>query len=322
MKGGVVCVTGASGFIGSWLVQLLLNRGYSVHATVQDINEKKETDHLLALEGADEERLKLFQMDLLDYNSIIAAVKGTDGILHLASPNVIGQVQDPQKELLEPAIKGTKNVIMAAKEVGIQRVVVTSSISSIVPSPNWPADVPKSEDCWTDEDYCRNKGLWYPLSKLWAEKAAWEVSKDQGIDVAVVNPATVLGPILPPVLNSSVGAILALLQGSTETYADFYMGCVHVKDVAMAHILLYENKSATGRHLCCKDISHFSDLAAKIAELYPQYNIPRLPKDTQPGLLRKENAGKKLMDLGLQFTPVEQIINDTVESLKSKGYVS
>lgn len=322
MKGETVCVTGSSGFIGSWLVQLLLNRGYTVHATVQDLNDKKETAHLLALEGADENNLKLFQMDLLDYDSIVAAVKGTAGVFHLASPNVIGKVQDPQKELLEPAIDGTKNVITAAKEVGVKRVVVTSSISSIVPSPNWPVDVPKSEACWTDEDYCKKNELWYPLSKLWAEKAAWDVAAEKGVEVAVVNPATVLGPVLPPILNSSMAAILGILQGSTETYADFYMGCVHVKDVAMAHILLFENKSATGRHLCCKDISHFSDLAAKVAELYPEYNVARFPKDTQPGLLRKENAGKKLMDLGLQFTPLDQIIKDSVESLKSKGYVS
>lgn len=238
MKGETVCVTGSSGFIGSWLVQLLLNRGYTVHATVQDLNDKKETAHLLALEGADENNLKLFQMDLLDYDSIVAAVKGTAGVFHLASPNVIGKVQDPQKELLEPAIDGTKNVITAAKEVGVKRVVVTSSISSIVPSPNWPVDVPKSEACWTDEDYCKKNELWYPLSKLWAEKAAWDVAAEKGVEVAVVNPATVLGPVLPPILNSSMAAILGILQGSTETYADFYMGCVHVKDVAMAHILL------------------------------------------------------------------------------------
>lgn len=321
MKGEVVCVTGASGFIGSWLVQLLLNRGYGVHATVQDLNDEKESKHLLALEGADKS-LQLFQMDLLNYDSIVAALKGTAGAFHLASPNVIGQVQDPQKELLEPAIKGTTNVVTAAKEVGVQRVVVTSSISSIVPSPNWPADVVKSEDCWTDEDYCRQNGLWYPLSKMWAEKAAWEAAKETGVDVVVINPATVLGPILPPVLNSSVAAILGLLKGSTETYEHFYMGCVHVKDVAMAHILLFENKSATGRYLCCADITHFSDLAAKIAELYPEYNVPRLPKDTQPGLLRAKNAGKKLMDLGLMFTPMEQIVKDSVESLKSRGYLS
>ncbi|KMT19112.1 hypothetical protein BVRB_1g015100 isoform A [Beta vulgaris subsp. vulgaris] len=287
MKGEAVCVTGSSGFIGSWLVQLLLNRGYTVHATVQDLT-----------------------------------VKGTAGVFHVASPNIIGKVQDPQKELLEPAINGTKNVTTAAKGVGAKRVVVTSSTAAIMPSPNWPADVPKSEACWTDEDYCRENELWYPLSKLRAEKAAWDIAAEKGVEVVVVNPATVLGPVLPPVLGSSMAAILGILQGSTETYANFHMGCVHVKDVAMSHILLFENKSAMGRHLCCKDISHFSDLAARVAELYPEYNVARFPKDTQPGLLRKENAGKKLMDLGLQFTSLDQIIKDSVESLKSKGYLS
>lgn len=65
------------------------------------------------------------------------------------------------------------------------------------------------------------------------------------------------------------------ITGSTETYQDLCIGCVHVKDVAMAHILLYENKYATGRHLCCKDISHFSDIASKVSELYPEYNVAK-----------------------------------------------
>ncbi|CAO2830329.1 unnamed protein product [Amaranthus hypochondriacus] len=322
MKKKVVCVTGASGFIGSCLVQLLLSRGYTVHATVQNLNEKKETEHLMALEGVDEDRLKLFEMDLLNYPSILAAVKGTHGVFHIASPNIIAQVEHPEKELLEPAIEGTIKVITAAEEAGIERVVVTSSTAAIMPSPCWPADVPKSEACWTDEAYCRNKGLWYPVSKLCAEKAAWKVAGEKGIELVVVNPAAVLGPVLPPGLSASMVLMLGLLQGSTETYENFYMGCVHVKDVAMAHILLYENKSAAGRHLCCKDITHFSDLATKVAQLYPQYNVPRFPTDTQPGLLRKQNAGKKLMDLGLQFTPIEEIIKDSIDSLIKGGYIS
>ncbi|GMP89793.1 hypothetical protein CsSME_00041199 [Camellia sinensis var. sinensis] len=100
------------------------------------------------------------------------------------------------------------------------------------------------------------------------------------------------------------------------------MGPVHVKDVALAHILVYENTSATGRHLCVEAISHYGDFTAMVAELYPEYNVPRLPKDTQPGLLRTKDGSKKLMDLGLQFIPMEQIIKETVESLKSKGHIS
>ncbi|XP_071720418.1 cinnamoyl-CoA reductase 1 [Rutidosis leptorrhynchoides] len=317
----IVCVTGASGFIGSWLVNLLLNRGYTVNATVKDLKDEKETKHLEALEGA-ESRLRLFQIDLLDYDSIAAAVNGASGVFHLASPCIVDQVHDPDKQLLEPALKGTNNVLTAAKELGVKRVVVTSSISAIIPSPNWPADVIKSEDCWADVEYCKKNELWYPLSKTLAEKAAWDFAKEKGLDVVVVNPGTVMGPILPPTLNASMLMILRLIQGCTETYENFFMGSVHVKDVALAHILVYENTSATGRHLCVEAISHYGDFAAKVAELYPEYKIPRLPKETQPGLLRSKGASKKLMDLGLQFMPMEQIIKDSVESLKIKGFIS
>ncbi|KAA8543711.1 hypothetical protein F0562_021543 [Nyssa sinensis] len=320
-KGEVVCVTGGSGYIGSWLVRLLLDRGYTVHATVKDLKDEKETKHLEALEGADSS-LRLFQIDLLNYDSIVAAVSGASGVFHLASPCIVDQVHDPENELLAPAIKGTNNVLTAAKELGVRRVVVTSSISAITPSRSWPADVIKDENCWTDVEYCKKNGLWYPVSKTLAEKAAWEFAKEKGLDVVVVNPGTVMGPILPPTLNASMLMILRLLQGCTEIYEDFFMGSVHVKDVALAHILVYENTSTTGRHLCVEAISHYGDFAAKVGELYPEYNVPKLPKDTQPGLLRAKNGAKKLMGLGLQFIPMDQIIKESVESLKSKGFIS
>ncbi|XP_057534579.1 cinnamoyl-CoA reductase CAD2 [Amaranthus tricolor] len=317
----VVCVTGGSGYIGSYLVSLLLSRGYTVNTTVKDLNNDNETKHLETLEGA-KTHLRLFRLDLLDYDSILAAVSGTSGVFHIASPCIVDQVHDPQKELLDPAIKGTTNVLKAAKEAGVKRVVVTSSVSAISPNPNWPADVVRDENCWTDVEFCKQKELWYPLSKTLAEKAAWEFAKENGLDVVVVNPGTVMGPVLPPTLNASMLMLLRLLQGCTETYENFFMGSVHVKDVALAHILVYENKSATGRHLCLEAISHYGDFAAKVSELLPEYNLPRLPRETQQGLLRAKNAAKKLMDLGLQFIPMEQIIKDSVDSLKSKGFLS
>ncbi|XP_071903580.1 cinnamoyl-CoA reductase 1-like, partial [Coffea arabica] len=154
----VVCVTGGSGYIGSWLVRLLLDRGYTVHATVKDLKDEKETKHLEALEGA-ESRLRLFEIDLLNYDSIVSAVTGTTGVFHLASPCIVEKVDDPENELLAPAINGTINVLTAAKELGVRRVVVTSSISAIIPSPNWPADKVKNEECWADEEYCKQKGI-------------------------------------------------------------------------------------------------------------------------------------------------------------------
>ncbi|KAH1061695.1 hypothetical protein AAZX31_02G215700 [Glycine max] len=270
----VVCVTGGSGCIGSWLVHLLLDRGYTVHATVQNLNDEAETKHLQSLDGAST-RLRLFQMDLLRHDTVLAAVRGCAGVFHLASPCIVDQVHDPQKELLDPAIKGTMNVLTAAKEAGVRRVVLTSSISAVTPSPNWPGDVAKTEECWTDVEYCKQKGLWYPLSKTLAEKAAWDFAKENDLDVVVVNPGTVMGPVIPPRLNASMVMLVRLLQGCAETYEDFFMGSVHFKDVALAHILVYENKSAAGRHLCVEAISHYGDFVAKVAELYPEYNVPK-----------------------------------------------
>uniref|UniRef100_A0A0C9S4B2 TSA: Wollemia nobilis Ref_Wollemi_Transcript_14062_1535 transcribed RNA sequence n=1 Tax=Wollemia nobilis TaxID=56998 RepID=A0A0C9S4B2_9CONI len=317
-----VCVTGGSGFIGSWVVRLLLEGGYTVHATVQDLGNDKETKHLEAMDGA-KERLKLFQLDLLDYGSAEAAISGCDGVFHLASPCIVDEVKDPQAQLLDPAIKGTKNVLEAAHKAKVKRVVLTSSISAIIPSPNWPADVPKDENCWTDLDYCQKNGIWYPASKTLAEKAAWDFAKETGLDVVVINPGTVMGTIFPPAINASMGMFLRLLQGCTDGFANFFMGCVHVKDVAKGHILLYETSSASGRHLCVEATTHWSDIADMVAKLYPEYKVHRFTEVTQPGLLRVlENASKKLIDLGLVFTPMEQVIKDSVTSLKEKGFLN
>lgn len=323
-KAETVLVTGASGFIGSWVVRLLLARGYSVHAAVLNPDDKAETDHLLALAGGGEEgRLRFFRCDLLDGAAMLAAARGCSGVLHLASPCTVDAVLDPQKELMVPAVEGTLNVLRAAKAAGrVRRVVVTSSISAIVPSPGWPAGEVRDERCWTDVDYCQKNGVWYPASKTLAEKAAWKFAEENELDVVVVNPGTVLGLMIPPTVNASMAMFLHLLEGCTEEYADFFMGAVHVEDVALAHILLYENPSASGRHLCVESIAHWSDFASKVAELYPNYKVPKFPEDTQPGLVRVEAASKKLIGLGMHFRPVEKIIGDAVESLRSRGCIS
>ncbi|RCV27947.1 hypothetical protein SETIT_5G366500v2 [Setaria italica] len=131
----LVCVTGGSGFAGSWLVRLLLDRGYTVHTTVKNLDEA-ETKHLQALGGTNT-RLQLFQMDLLDPASVRPAVEGARGVFHLASPSIL-QAEDPENEFLEPAVKSTLNVLRAVKDCGVGHVVLMSSPAVMVPNPNWP----------------------------------------------------------------------------------------------------------------------------------------------------------------------------------------
>ncbi|KAK1357847.1 hypothetical protein POM88_051103 [Heracleum sosnowskyi] len=95
-KEKTVCVIGGCGFIGSWLVRLLLDRGYTVHATVKDLNDENETKHLKALEEHESHRLRIFQIDLLDYDSIVRAITGVNGVFHLASRCIIDKVVDPE----------------------------------------------------------------------------------------------------------------------------------------------------------------------------------------------------------------------------------
>ncbi|XP_047942148.1 phenylacetaldehyde reductase-like [Salvia hispanica] len=317
-EGEVVCITGASGFIGSWIVQLLLRRGYSVRATVKNLGDETETKHLEAIEGADS-RLRLFQIDLLDYDSIAAAITGAAGVFHVASPCIIDQVDDPQRELLDPAIKGTLNVLKAAKNLNVRRVVVTSSISAMIAGSDTLADV--GEDSWVDEDYCRQNGLWYPLSKALAEKAAWKFAEENALDIVVVNPGMVVGPVLPPALNSSMQLMVHVLQGR-DFNKSFFMALVHVKDVALAHLLLYENTSAAGRHLCVESLSRYGEFAEQMERTYPEYKLPRSSKEKQHGSVKSEAALKKLIDLGVKYAPMDQIVKDAIESLRSKGYIS
>ncbi|GLU00306.1 hypothetical protein SLE2022_176830 [Rubroshorea leprosula] len=120
----VVCVTGASGFIASWLVKLLLERGYTVKATVRNPNDPKKTEHLLALDGA-KERLHLFKAELVDEGCFDSVVDGCDGVFHTASP-VFFSAADPKAELIDPAVKGTLDVLTScAKAPSIKRVVMT-----------------------------------------------------------------------------------------------------------------------------------------------------------------------------------------------------
>jgi cinnamoyl-CoA reductase len=115
---------------------------------------------------------------------------------------------------------------------------------------------------------------WYCYGKAVAEQAAWEVAKEKGVDLVVVNPVLVLGPLLQPNVNASVVHVLKYLTGSAKTYANSVQAYVHVRDVALAHILVLETPSASGRYLCAESVLHRGDVVQILAKLFPEYPIP------------------------------------------------
>ncbi|KAH7547474.1 hypothetical protein FEM48_Zijuj01G0313900 [Ziziphus jujuba var. spinosa] len=315
VSGTTVCVTGAGGFIASWIVKLLLERGYTVRGTVRNPDDPKNT-HLRELEGA-KERLILCKADLLDFQSLKEAINGCDGVFHTASP-----VTDDPEQMVEPAVNGTKNVIIAAAEAKVRRVVFTSSIGAVYMDPNRGPDVVVDESCWSDLEFCKNTKNWYCYGKAVAEHAAWEVAKEKEVDLVVVNPVLVLGPLLQPTINASIIHILKYLTGSAKTYANSVQAYVHVRDVALAHILVFETPSASGRYLCAESVLHRGDVVEILAKFFPEYPIPTKCSDEKnPRKTPYKFSNQKLKDLGLEFTSVKQCLYDTVKSLQEKGHL-
>nr|AAR83344.1 cinnamoyl CoA reductase [Populus tomentosa]AGG37872.1 cinnamoyl-CoA reductase [Populus tomentosa] len=314
-QGQTICVTGAGGFIASWMVKLLLDKGYTVRGTARNPADPKNS-HLRELEGA-QERLTLCKADLLDYESLKEAIQGCDGVFHTASP-----VTDDPEEMVEPAVNGTKNVIIAAAEAKVRRVVFTSSIGAVYMDPNKGPDVVIDESCWSDLEFCKNTKNWYCHGKAVAEQAAWDMAKEKGVDLVVVNPVLVLGPLLQPTVNASIVHILKYLTGSAKTYANSVQAYVHVRDVALAHILVFETPSASGRYLCSESVLHRGEVVEILAKFFPEYPIPTKCSDEKnPRKQPYKFSNQKLRDLGFEFTPVKQCLYETVKSLQERGHL-
>ncbi|CAA0815346.1 NAD(P)-binding Rossmann-fold superfamily protein [Striga hermonthica] len=318
-EGKTVCVTGASGYIASWLVKFLLHKGYTVKASVRDPGDPKKTQHLLELDGA-KERLHLFKANLIEEGSFDSLVDGCECVFHTASP-FYHNVKDPQTELIDPAVKGTLNVLQScAKAPSIKRIVLTSSVAAVAfnGKPRTP-EVVVDETWWSNPEICRNMQLWYVLSKTLAEDAAWKFVKEKGMDMVVINPAMVIGPLLQPTLNTSSAAILNLINGA-DTYPNTTFGWVNVKDVALAHILAFENPSANGRYCLVETVAHMSEIVNILRGLYPSLKLPDKCADDKPFVPKYQVSKEKAKSLGVEYTSLEESVKETVESLKEKNF--
>eukprot|EP00268_Persea_americana_P052468 TRINITY_DN5873_c0_g1_i2.p1 TRINITY_DN5873_c0_g1~~TRINITY_DN5873_c0_g1_i2.p1 ORF type:complete len:329 (+),score=59.90 TRINITY_DN5873_c0_g1_i2:190-1176(+) len=322
---GSVCVTGAGGYVASWLVKLLLSKGYKVHGTVREpdsvnLSDDEKNAHLKKLERA-EENLQLFKANLLDYGSLSAAITGCSGVFHVASPVPAGSVANPEVELIEPAVTGTVNVLKACSEAGVKRVVVVSSGAAVSMNPNWPKDKVMDEDCWSDEQYCKTTENWYCASKTIAEREALQYADKNNLNVITVCPTQILGPLLQSTANASSLFLIKLLKGGLETTENGTRVIVDVRDVAEALLLTYEKPEASGRYICAPHVIQIRDLVGKLSSMYPNYKYPKNFTDGD-GDGNMKISSEKLKRLGWQCRPLEETLVNTVECFQKAGLLN
>ncbi|KAM5573980.1 hypothetical protein ABKV19_013482 [Rosa sericea] len=314
VQNGRFCVTGAGGFVGSWVVKLLLSKNCIVHGTVREPTDDKNS-HLRKLDKASE-NLKLFKADLLDSDSLRSAIKGCDGVFHVASPVPSGSVPNPEVELIEPAVKGTLNVLKASLEAKVKRVVFVSSVAAVAMNPTWAEDQVLDESCWSDKEYCRNTENWYCLSKTEAESEALQFAKTTGIDLVTVCPYLIFGPILQSTVNASTLILIKLLKEGKESLENRPRQMVDVRDLAEALLMAYEKPEAEGRYICKSHNVKNGDLVEKLRLLYPNYNYPK--NFVEVGEDRKVSS-EKLQRLGWSYRSLDDTLIDSVESYREAG---
>lgn len=345
-KSKPVLVTGATGYVAGWLVKKLLEEGITVHAAVRNPANKKKTAHLDAIAAKTGTAIKYFKSDLLQEGSYEAAMQGCELVYHTASPFVTG-VKDPQRDLIDPAVKGTANVLNSAnKTASVKRVVVTSSCAAIYTDCTDCAKAPNgvlTEKVWNTTASLKYQP--YSYSKTMAERKAWEMEKaQQQWDLVTINPCFVMGPPLNPkaTTSESFNILKQLGDGTMKAgVPKMGVGVVDVRDVAEAHFRAGFRPEAKGRYITAAHNTNFLQmglaLRPKFASSYP---IPKraLPKwllmivgplanklftrqfiRNNVNIEWKADNSKIKKELGMNFLPLQQTMEDGFQALVDAG---
>ncbi|UGT39839.1 aldehyde reductase [Nocardia yamanashiensis] len=319
----LVLVTGASGYLAGHVITELLDHGYRVRGTVRSVARAQAVAE--SLPG-----VELVEADLGSDAGWDAAVQGCRYVLHTASP-FPGSEPDHEDELIRPAVDGTLRVLRAAAAHGVERVVLTSSIAAIRVGHE---DKVATEADWTELAVANA----YEKSKTLAERAAWDfVAEHPELELAVMNPGMILGPILRPEIGTSVDGIRILLSGEMPGVPRLNFSTVDARDLAVAHRLGMQLPQAAGnRYVLTGDQVSFTEMAKTLATRY------RVPTRTLPDWLirlvarfdanartaaqylgREErlSAAKARRELGWSQRPLETTLLDTAASLIRFGIV-
>ncbi len=271
-KDRTVLVTGASGFVGIHCVVALLKEGYQVRGTVRSLQREEALRKTIAKFVDADERFSLAEADLLKDEGWHEAVQGCEFVLHVASPFPLGKPEH-EDDLIIPAREGTLRVLRSAAKNKVKRVVLTSSIAAIA------YGHPKEKTHFDESDWSIAESPTisaYAKSKTLAEQAAWDFIKnsDSYMELAVINPGLILGPL--PDTNARTSGVLvqSLMQATVPGLARMHFNAVDVRDVASAHIQAMTKPDAAGqRFVCVGDSFWIKDVANVLKEAYPDYPI-------------------------------------------------
>lgn len=248
MSDELVLVTGGSGFVGVHCILELLNAGYRVRTTVRSLKREADVRAMLKVGGAQSldgagDRLSFVVADLERDAGWAEAVAGCAYVQHVASP-LPASVPKHEDELIVPAREGALRVLRASRDAGVKRVVQTSSFAAIGYGHKAQAE-PFDETTWTD---LTGHVAAYPKSKTLAERAAWEfiAREGGGLELSVVNPVAVFGPVLGPDYSTSILLVQRLMDGALPGCPRMYFGAVDVRDVADLHLRAMVDPMARG----------------------------------------------------------------------------
>jgi nucleoside-diphosphate-sugar epimerase len=240
-----VLVTGGSGFIGSHAILQLLHAGHQVRTTVRNLAREGDVRAMLREGGMEAgDRLHFLAADLENDTGWPEAVAGCEYVLHVASP-FPERLPNDENELIVPAREGALRVLRAARDAGVKRVVLTSSFAAIGYG-HAQQTAPFDETYWTE---LNGPGLSaYVKSKTIAEHAAWDFIAQEGggLELSVVNPVGVLGPVLGADFSTSILLVQRLMNGALPGAPRLYFGIVDVRDVADLHIRAMTDPAAKG----------------------------------------------------------------------------
>ncbi len=243
---GTVLVTGGSGYIAGETIRRLLADGWTVHATVRSLTREAE---LRALLGGTPRTLKFYAADLMADAGWSEAAAGCTHLCHMASP-LPSNAPKSDDELIVPARDGALRALRAAKDAGIKRVVMTSSMAAVAYG-HGGAKSRFTEADWTNVN--SPDAYAYVKSKTIAERAArdWLAAEGGDMEFCTVNPVLVLGPLHSADFSTSLEAIKKLLDGSMPGLPNFGFGVVDVRDVADMHVRCLTAPGMAGERFLC-----------------------------------------------------------------------